>query len=72
VCFRNPARNPAVDVIIALATEFKGVPEEYNTFLHTLGYRPASILHRIDAISYALQFVRFDYMYYIILLEHLY
>jgi hypothetical protein len=48
-----------VDVIIYLAIKGKGVPEEYNTFLHGLHFQPASILHRIDALSYALQFVRY-------------
>jgi hypothetical protein len=48
----------AVDVLIDVATKSKGVPEEYNTFLHGLCFRPASILHRVDALSYAMQFIR--------------
>jgi hypothetical protein len=41
-----------------LATIEKHAPEEYNTYLHELGFRPASILNRIDAVCCALLFMR--------------
>jgi hypothetical protein len=54
----NHLKLTAVEVVIHVATKAKSVPEEYNTFLHKLNFRPASILHRIDTLSYAMQFVR--------------
>ena len=47
-----------MDLLIYLATDMKGMPEEYNQFLHTLGFRPASILHRMDALYNTYRFMR--------------
>lgn len=66
-CIRNHTNKQlALEVVIDMATVSKGVPEEFNKFLRTLHYRPASILHRVDALSYVLQFVRSVLELYII------
>ena len=58
VLFRDQTPRTPVDIIVHMATRVKNLPEAYNTFVHALGFAPSSILHRIDAIFYALQFVR--------------
>jgi hypothetical protein len=51
-------RIAAPDIMKKIAVDFKHLPEEYNMFLHALNFRPASTLHRLDAIYYALNFIR--------------
>ena len=48
----------AVQVLTKVATTEKYVVEKFNTYLHVKGFRPASILNRIGAVEYGLQFVR--------------
>ncbi len=55
---REDSKPSGLTVLVTVAKEEKHAPEEYNTFLHRKGFRPASILNRIDAICYALLFMR--------------
>lgn len=54
---RAPATT-ALDLFVNVAKVEKHAVETYNTYLHSLGFRAASILNRIDAVWYALMFMR--------------
>ena len=47
-----------LELLVSVATVEKRAPEAYNTYLHKKAFRPASILNRIDAVCYALLFMR--------------
>lgn len=49
-----------LQVLLMVATTDKDVPEKYNEFLHARNFRPSSILNRMDAVFYALTFMRCD------------
>lgn len=54
-CFRLKA----LHILFDIATKNQGIPEQYNMHLHALDFKPLSILNRMDAALYSIQFIRF-------------
>jgi hypothetical protein len=52
-------RKSALSIFITVATTEKSAPEDYNTYLHSKQFRPASILNRVDAVYTAFVFIRY-------------
>jgi len=63
------ARYTALKILFHVATVDPGVVEKYNQYLHTQDFKAQTILNRMDAVQYAIVFIRFNsiYIIYIIL-----
>ena len=55
---RKSAAVAPLELLVNVATVERRALEEYNTYLHKKEFRPASIRNRIDAVCYALTFIR--------------
>jgi len=55
---RKGAPLAPLELLVNVATVERRALEAYNTYLHKKEFRPASILNRIDAVCYALTFMR--------------
>lgn len=55
---RKGAPLAPLELLVNVATVERRALEEYNTYLHKEEFSPASILNRIDAVCYALTFMR--------------